>query len=150
MTETTGEGVIAYLCCQDGKAEIAFCERVFGAERGLYLEMPSGSLAHAEITLCGGKMMISDEWRDMGILGPLSLGGSPVSLSVMVPDVDATLAEAVAAGAEVLNPAEDQFHGHRMAKFRDPQGHIWAVLTEIEKMSDEEMERRFKAAFGAA
>ena len=93
-------------------------------------------------------LMVSDAFPEMDVRGPKAFGGSPVSLSVTVGDVDATVAEAVERGATVVRPAEDQFHGHRQAKLVDPFGHVWQVSAMLEDLTTDEIARRAKALFG--
>ncbi len=61
----------------------------------------------------------------------------------MVDDVDASVARASDAGATVIRPPNDEFHGHRSASVRDPFGHEWMLQKEIEKVAPEEMQRRW-------
>src|SRR5262249_61429734 len=85
-----------------------------------------------------------DEHPDMGIRGPRSLGGSAVTLVLQVPDVDATAAQAVAAGAKAVFPVKDQFYGERSGRFEDPFGHVWILSTHIRDMSTAEMQQRYE------
>ena len=62
---------------------------------------PDGKLMHACLRINGSTVMLSDEFPDFGMVGPARLGGSPVTIHLMVPDVDAAVARAVAAGATV-------------------------------------------------
>jgi PhnB protein len=81
----------------------------------------------------------------MDVCSPTSLGGSAVSIFFYVSDVDAFFARAVAAGAEVTRPVEDQFYGDRSGWLKDPFGHRWGVATHIEDVSPEEMRMRHAA-----
>jgi PhnB protein len=83
----------------------------------------------------------------MDVRGPQLLGGSPVRLLLYVEDVDAVVSKAVAAGAKLLSPVEDQFYGDRSGKLEDPFGHIWMIATHIEDVSAEDMQRRFLSLF---
>jgi hypothetical protein len=76
--------------------------------------------------------MLADEYPDFGARGPRSIGGSPVHLHLYVPDADAVVARAVAAGATVVRPLEDQFYGDRAGTIEDPFGHVWIVSTKAE------------------
>lgn len=89
--------------------------------------------------------MLSDEYPKHGILGPRSLGGTSVALHLTVPDVDACAGRAVAAGAKLARPVQDQLYGERTCKLEDPFGHVWHVVTHIEDVSAEEMQRRYEA-----
>ena len=91
--------------------------------------------------------MLSDEnpaWNK----SPQTLGGTPVKFSLMVENADAAIAKAVAAGATPLMPATDMFYGFRSGSVRDPFGHEWMLQHEIEKVSPEEMQKRWSAMTG--
>jgi PhnB protein len=92
--------------------------------------------------------MLSDEHPDLGIRGPRAFGGSPVTLSVYVENVDAVFERAMAAGAKATRPVADQFYGDRAGQFEDPFGHRWSVATHVEDVSPEEMARRAQAMAG--
>ena len=92
--------------------------------------------------------MLSDEYPEMDVRSPETIGGSPVMLHLYVEDVDATFAQAVAAGAKVVRPLEDQFYGDRAGKLQDPFGHSWYLATHKEDVSMEEAKRRAKEKFG--
>jgi PhnB protein len=85
-----------------------------------------------------------------GHTSPATVGGSPVSLYVYLPDVDAVFEKATAEGAKVLKPVENQFYGDRSGFFQDPFGHLWGVATHVEDVSPEEMKERMKKMMPAA
>jgi PhnB protein len=87
--------------------------------------------------------MLADEFPEMDVRGPQALGGSPVSLMIYVPDVDARYAQALAAGATESRPVQDQFYGDRSGTLKDPFGHSWTISTHKEDVSNEEIKRRF-------
>jgi PhnB protein len=89
--------------------------------------------------------MLAEEMAKDGYRGPQALGGTPVSLLVYVPDVDAAFARAVAAGATAQRPVADQFYGDRSGVLVDPFGHVWSLATHQEDVSAEEMSRRMQA-----
>ena len=82
----------------------------------------------------------------MGALSPKSVGGSPAMMHLYVEDADAVMENAVAAGATVVRPIEDQFYGDRLGMIEDPFGYRWSIATHIEDISPEEMEARAKEA----
>jgi PhnB protein len=86
--------------------------------------------------------MLADEHPEMGVRGPGAYGGSPVMLHVYLEAVDEVVERAVAAGAEVVRPLQDQFYGDRTCLFTDPFGHSWNVATHIEDVAPEELARR--------
>jgi PhnB protein len=142
--------VTAYLCI-DGAAEaINFYSEVLGAsQRGDRMIAPDGKIGHAELTIGDSLIMLSDEFPEEGVKSPKSLGGSPITMSVYVEDVDAVFERAVAAGAKSLRAVQDQFYGDRSGQFEDPFGHRWSVATHVEDVSPEEMQRRAREAMGA-
>ncbi len=107
------------------------------------LTMPDGKVGHAELKLPDLWLYLSDEFPDMGVQSPSTLGGTAVSLALYVDDVDAVVATAVKAGATQEREIKDEFFGDRVGLIVDPFGHRWFVQTQIEEVGTEEMERRF-------
>jgi uncharacterized glyoxalase superfamily protein PhnB len=136
-----------YLCCKDAASALAFYAKAFGAQETMRMSEPGGRIGHAEITIGGAALMLSDEHPEMGIVGPGSLGGTPVSLHLYVADADATVRAAAAAGATVERAVADQFYGDRSGTIRDPFGHRWMISTRKEAVSREEMQRRVGGAY---
>ena len=131
-----------YLCVDGADAAIKFYSAVFDARERMRMGAPDGKVGHAELQLGDSVLMLSDEFPEMGARSPKTIGGTPVTLSLYVEDVDTTFAKALAAGATELRPVEDQFYGDRSGQFEDPWGHRWSVATHIEDVSEEEMGRR--------
>jgi PhnB protein len=140
--------VTAYLAIDGASDAIEFYKKIFGAQERFRMPQPDGTLGHAEIQLGDSVIMMSDAFPDMGVVDPKKLGGTPVTLTVYVEDVDATFANALKAGATQLQPVEDKFYGDRAGQFEDPWGHRWNVMSHVEDVSPEEMEKR-AAAFSA-
>jgi PhnB protein len=141
--------VTPYLLIDGATEAIRFYEKAFGAVE--VLRMPMGDrIAHAEVKIGNSHVMLSDEWPDMGLLGPQKRGGATASLMIYLPDVDAAFARALEAGAREERPPEDQFWGDRMGTVIDPFGHRWTLATHIEDVSEEEMHRRMAEAFQPA
>lgn len=124
--------VTPYLCAKDAASALAFYRDVFGAVETNRMTDPSGKVAHAEINIGNMAIFIADEFPEIDVLSPQSLGGSPVTIHLMVADVDTIVDRAVAAGATLLRPVADQFHGHRNGKIADPFGHVWMISTPLE------------------
>lgn len=123
----------------DGASDaIDFYKSAFGAEEVARLPAPDGRLMHGLIRVCGASVMLVDENPAWGMLSPKSLGGTPVTLHLYVPDVDAFVARAVEAGATVAMPVGDQFWGDRYGVIKDPYGHSWSVATPVREVSREE------------
>ncbi len=142
-----GPRVRPYLACHDAAAAIEFYREVFGMELRSCLRMGE-SIAHAELTGIDIILYVSDEFPQMGVTSPKSLGGRAVSLMLYVEDVDAVVATALQLGATQEGETKDEFHGDRSAKIVDPFGHRWFVSTRIEEVSQEEVERRFAKMMG--
>lgn len=138
-----------YLNIKGAAKAIEFYEKAFGAKEIMRLSAPDGTVAHAEIEIGDSKFMLAEENPQWGNLSPLSLGGSPVTLCLYVEDVDAVFAKALKEGATVTDGMEvkDQFYGERAGSLTDPFGHKWSIMTHIEDVSTEEMQRRMDAMF---
>lgn len=140
--------VTPYLIIKGAAAAIEFYKKVFGATEVMRMADPSGRIGHAEVKIGDSHVMLADEDPMRGIRSPQSIGGSPVTILLYVEDVDSTVGQAVAAGAKLTRPVEDQFYGDRSGGLEDPFGHIWYVATHKEDVAPEEMKRR-AAAFSA-
>lgn len=136
-----------YLTLKNASGALDFYARAFGAKEVMRLAAPDGKIGHAEMRIGNSPIMLSDEYPDMGVLSPESIGGSPVMLHLYVEDVDATFLRAVAAGATVLTPVADQFYGDRGGKLSDPFGHVWWIASHTEDVTPDEMAKRAKAMF---
>ncbi len=134
--------ITPYLCVDDGNAAIAFYEAAFGATLTLRFGEPGGQVGHAELMIGEALFMLADEYPDLGVVSPKRLGGSPVTLTITVPDVDAAVDRAVAAGATLSRPVTDKFYGDRTGLVIDPFGHRWTISTHVEDMTIDEMMRR--------
>jgi PhnB protein len=143
-------GVTSYLIIRDADRALDFYKQVFGATEALRLTYPDGSIAHAELKIGDGYLMLSEEMPDMGFRGPLALGGTPVSLLVYVEDVDAVFERALAQGAESKRPIADQFYGDRSGTLVDPFGHVWTIATHVKDVSPEEMQRAMEREMSAS
>lgn len=140
--------VTPYLHVDGAAAAIEFYGAVFGATERVRMPAPEGKIGHAEIQLGDSVIMLADEMPEMDIRGPRSIGGTPVTLSVYVEDVDAVFDRAVNAGATALRAIETQFYGDRSGQFEDPFGHRWNVASHVEDVSPEEMTRRAAEMLG--
>ncbi len=140
--------VIPYLCVDGANEAIEFYGTVFGATERMRMPMPDGRVGHAELQIGDSVVMLSDESPEMGMRGPKAVGGSPVTMSVYVDDVDQVFDRALGAGASELRAVETQFYGDRSGQFEDPFGHRWSVATHVEDVSPEEMGRRAAQAMG--
>jgi len=137
--------ITPYLIVKGAAQAIDFYKKAFGATELFRMAGPGGCIAHAEIQIGNSRIMLADEMPQMGAVSPQSLGGTPVGFMVYVTDVDAQAKVAVAAGAKVERPVQDQFYGDRSGTFLDPFGHKWTIGTHKEDVSSDEMKRRHEA-----
>lgn len=142
-------GVTSYLILKDAARALDFYQKAFGAQPVLRLDGPDGKIAHAEVRISGGHVMMSEENLKMGYKSAQTLGGSPIHLMFYVPDVDRAFERAIAAGGTVHRAVQDQFYGDRSGTLTDPFGILWTVATHIEDVSEEEVKRRMAAMMGA-
>ena len=134
--------VTPYLCVDGAAAAIDFYTSVLGAKERMRMPGPDGKLGHAELLLGDAVVMLADEYPEMDVRSPTSIGGSPVTIHVYVEDVDRVFEQAMAAGATALRPVENQFYGDRSGSFVDPFGHKWNVASHVEDIPPEEMAKR--------
>ena len=134
-----------YLAVKGAAKAIDFYKDAFGAEELMRMEGPNGSIAHAEIKIGDSPIMLADEFPEMGHVSPATLGGSPAGVMLYVKDCDAMFAKALALGATVLKPLQDQFYGDRSGQVLDPYGHQWTIATHLEDVTPREMQRRMEA-----
>jgi uncharacterized glyoxalase superfamily protein PhnB len=129
---TSSDVVTPYLVVKGAAEAIEFYKKVFGAVE--QSRMNDGArVGHAELRIGKSAIMLADEYPEHQIVGPRSLGGSPVRLQVETRDVDAVAARAAAAGAKILQPPKDQPYGERNTKLEDPFGHVWIFSAPIGK-----------------
>jgi PhnB protein len=137
--------VTPYLIIKGAAKAIEYYQKAFGATELFRMPGPGGAVMHAEIKVGDSVIMLADEYPDMGYRGPQALGGTPVSILLYVEDVDKRFNQAIAAGAKVLRPVQDQFYGDRSGTLTDPFGHVWTIATHKEDLSPEEIDKRFQA-----
>lgn len=132
-------GVAPHLVCDGASDAIDFYKKAFGATELMRLPAENGRLIHAAVEINGAMVMLVDENKAWGIASPKSLGGTPVTLHLGVPDADAAIKRAADAGATVVMPAEDAFWGDRYGMVEDPFGHRWSLATPIRAMTPDEI-----------
>jgi uncharacterized glyoxalase superfamily protein PhnB len=133
-TTTTAATKVAtitpYICVADAAAALAWYADAFGAVEHVRYVGDDGRVGHAEITIDGARVMLSDEHREIGVVAPTG-PGHDVALHLNVADVDSMFARAVAKGAIGERPPEDQPYGERSSAIVDPFGHRWMIQTTI-------------------
>jgi PhnB protein len=134
-----------YLCVRGASRAMDFYARAFGARELFHMTGPDNSISHAEMQIGDSVLMLADEKPEQGAKSPEAYGGSPASVFLYLPDVDAVFERATAAGARVLMPPTDMLWGDRYGKLTDPFGHEWGIATHVEDVSPEETQKRLAA-----
>lgn len=130
--------VLPHLTVDDAAAAIDFYVKAFGAVEHGRLPGPDGKLIHAALGINGSSVMLNDDFPEMSggkSMTPTALGGSPVTIHLVVTDVDKQFQQAIDAGATVVMPVEDQFWGDRYGVLRDPFGHLWSLGQPVRDVS---------------
>jgi PhnB protein len=132
--------VIPYVIIKGAARAIDFYQQAFGAKETFARITDSiGRVGHAEIQIGGSTLMLADEHLEIGAVSPQTLGGSPMSFVVNVPDVDTTVKHALAAGGTLSRPLENKFYGHRSGEGTDPFGYRWTLSTKVEDVSEDKI-----------
>jgi uncharacterized glyoxalase superfamily protein PhnB len=141
MSESPPAGyhsVTPYAVVDDADKTIEFMERVFEATVSERMQGPDGRVVHAEVRIGDSLIMLSSATPDYPRF--------PMMVHLYLPDVDATYAAGLEAGATSLREPADQFYGDRSGGFEDQDGNQWWLATRFEDVSPEEMVRRLEAA----
>jgi len=133
--------VTAYLAVEGGLAAIEFYKKAFGAREVTRRVTPNGKLIHGQLQIGDTMVFLSDVFPDSDTASPSSIGTTTVTLHIYTEDVDALWDRAVAAGAKVMRPLENQYWGERYGQLLDPFGHHWTLSMQV-KIDREEMEAR--------
>ena len=134
-----------HLVCAGAAQAIEFYKQAFNAVEAGRLDGPDGKVMHAMVRIGDSALMLVDEMPDYGAFGPKSLKGSPVTIHLYVKDADATVQQAVAAGAKVTMPLSDTFWGDRYGQLEDPFGHHWSVATHLQDLTDAQIRENMKS-----
>jgi PhnB protein len=147
------QGVTPHLIVHDAASAIAFYQEAFGAELLERSDGPDGRVWHCELRIAGGRVVLADEFPELGMVSPRTIGEAPIALHMYVHDVDESVSRAVAAGAEVAPPQEamgleqpfgvsDMYWGDRYGMVLDPFGYRWEIATRRAVYSPEELDQR--------
>jgi len=138
------QAVFPMLVCPSPEAEMNFCATAFGAVEQVRRPGPDGSAIHIAMRIHDAFLVVQSEFRNVNqSRAPSPDGSSPVVLFVYVTDVDQDVERAVAMGATILSPAQNQFWGDRTARIMDPSGHVWTVASRIEETTEEKRSERW-------
>jgi PhnB protein len=138
----------SHLVTRDPNTAADWYAKVLGAVERSRITLPSGQVMTIELRFGDSTLAIADEFPDMGIVSPLTLGGTYGALHLAVDDVDEVWRRAIDAGATEFEPLNDAFWGDRTGQFIDPFGHRWALDQHLRDVSHDEVERLAAEAFG--
>ncbi len=134
--------ITPYLIMPDARKAIDFYSKVFGAKLVMKMDKPGGKIGHAELKIGDAKIMLADEYPEMGARSPKAFGGSAVGIQFYTKNVDNVVNNAVSSGAKLLMPVQDMFYGDRCGSIEDPFGHKWHISTHIEDVSPATLKKR--------
>jgi PhnB protein len=141
--------ITPHIVVQGAERAAAFYRDAFGAEEVDRIPVPGGRLMSVQLSIGGGLLHLADEFPEMGVLAPPSIGGTAVVLALDVADADAVFAQAIAAGAEVRQSLADMFWGARQGQLEDPFGHRWNVSQHQRDVPHDEVVASAAIAFTA-
>jgi PhnB protein len=142
--------VTPHLVVRGAARAIDFYKEALGAEEVMRMPAPDGKLMHAQLRIGDSNVFLVDDFdepREEGMGSPERLGATTVTIHLFVPDVDAAVERAAAAGAKVVLPPSDMFWGDRYGRIRDPFGHSWSIATPVKTLTPEEIRKNMAAAF---
>jgi len=142
--------ITPHLVVRGAERAAAFYREAFGAEELSRIPTPDGRLMSVQLRIGDGVLHLADEFPEMGVLAPPSVGGTPVVLALEVPDAEEVVAQAVAAGAEVRQPLADMFWGDLHGQLDDPFGHRWNVSQHLRDVPHDEVVAAAARVFGPA
>ncbi|MBV8720434.1 MAG: VOC family protein [Chloroflexi bacterium] len=139
--------ITPHIVVQGADNAAAFYRAAFDAEEVDRIPVPDGRFMSIQLRLGNATLHIADEFPEMGVLAPPTIGGSPVVLALEVDDANAVFARAVAAGAEVRQPVADMFWGDRHGQLEDPFGHRWNISQHVRDVPHDDMVAAAARAF---
>jgi PhnB protein len=125
--DTSGISFVPMLAISSGTMDISFYEKAFGAVELRRWSNDDGSIHVAELEIAGAMFHLHEENPGKGSFSPAKQNGVTAIIGLMVPDVDAMMGRAVAAGARELSPATSYDYGYRQGEVMDPFGHRWQI-----------------------
>jgi PhnB protein len=131
--------ITPHIVVQGAEQAVAFYRAAFGAEEISRIPIPDGRLMSVQLRIGDGTLHLADEFPEMGVLAPPSVGGTAVVLSLDVPDAETAFSRAVEAGATVLQPLQDMFWGDLHGQLEDPYGHRWNISQHVRDIPQEQV-----------
>ena len=142
------QSLTPHIVVRDAAGAAEWYQRALGAEERSRVPVPGGRLMSVELWFGDSAVMVADEFPEMDVVSPQTVGGTSTVLNLYTEDADALWARAVDAGAQVLHPLQDQFWGDRHGQLTDPYGHRWGLAQHLRDVPPEEVARAAAEAFG--
>jgi len=139
--------ITAHIVVRGAERAAAFYRDAFGAEELDRIPTPDGRLMSVRLRIGDSLLHLADEFPEMGVLAPPSLGGTPVVLALEVADATTVFAQALAAGGEVVRPLGDTFWGELHGQLDDPFGHRWNIAQHLRDVAHDEVVAAAAKAF---
>jgi PhnB protein len=137
-----------HLVVPDASAAMDWYAQAFGARERSRIPLPGGTVMVVEMQLGDAVVHVAGEFRDAGIVSPLTIGGTATVLQLEVEDVDAAWARAIEAGATVGHEPAETFWGERHGQLTDPFGHRWNLAHRVRDVPHDEVVAAAARAFG--
>ena len=131
--------ISAHIVVQGAERAGAFYADAFGEREVSRIPTPDGRLMSVVLRIGDSELHLADEFPEMGVLAPPSIGGTPVVLALSVDDAEAVFAQATAAGADVRQPLGEMFWGDKHGQVEDPFGHRWNITQHIRDVPHDEV-----------
>jgi PhnB protein len=131
--------ITPHIVVQGAESAVAFYGDAFGAEELSRIPTPDGRLMSVQLRIGDGLLHLADEFPELAVLAPPSIGGTAVVMALDVDDAEAILARAVAAGARVRQPLHEAFWGDLHAQLDDPFGHRWNIGQHVRDVPHDEV-----------
>jgi len=140
--------VTPHIVVSDASEAARWYSEAFAAEERNRITLPGGKVMTAELRFGDSPVMVASEFPDMGIISPLTLGGTATVLQIYTDDVDSLWKRALDAGAEIRHPLSETFWGDRHGQITDPYGHRWNLAQHVRDVGPEEIAAAAAEAFG--
>jgi PhnB protein len=141
--------ITPHIVVRDAARAAEWYAQALGAEERGRIEVPGGKLMQVELAFGDATVMLADEFPELGVVSPLSIGGTATVLHLVVDDVDAAWQRAVDGGAEIRQPLGEAFWGERYGQITDPFGHRWGLAQHVRDVPREEIQRAATELFSA-
>jgi PhnB protein len=140
--------ITPHLVVREAERAAEWYKRALGAEERGRIPVPGGKFMQIELWFGDSAVMIADEFPEAGVLSPQAIGGNPVVLHFSTENVEALGNRTIEAGAEIVQPLQDQFWGDRYGQIRDPFGYRWGLAQHVRDVSAEEIAQTAWTLFG--